>query len=93
VYDIVFTHQHLLKLAEIVGCAAELDLDAEAFLRDLDTEDTAPGVRADEASGARSTPTILIGNGRHTGLHATQTLTLTQTLAAFRNRLGVTDGR
>jgi Na+/H+ antiporter NhaA len=85
-HDLLFTHQDQLEFEDAVGYAAEVDLDVEAFLRDLDDEDTAARVRADvasaEASGARGTPTFFIGDARHTGPHDTETLA--RTLDDFR---------
>ncbi|MGH3332865.1 MAG: DsbA family protein [Nocardioidaceae bacterium] len=70
-HDLLFARQDQLEFEDIVGYGAELGLDVELFLRDLESEDTAARVRADvasaEASGARGTPTFFIGNRRHTG--------------------------
>ncbi|HEU4515516.1 MAG TPA: Na+/H+ antiporter NhaA [Nocardioidaceae bacterium] len=89
-HDLLFAHQDQLEFEDIVGYAAELGLDVEAFLRDLDTEETANRVRADvasaEASGARGTPTFFVGTRRHTGPHDTQTLA--DALEASRARPG-----
>ena len=83
------------ELEDVVGYAAQVGLDVEEFLRDLEDEDTAARVRADvasaEASGARGTPTCFVGNARHTGPHDTETLT--RALEASRDRAGVPDGR
>lgn len=77
-HDLLFACQDQLEFEDIVGYAAALGLDVEAFLRDLDLERTAARVRADvvsaEASGARGTPTFFIDNHRHTGPHDTETL-------------------
>src|SRR5690606_33880243 len=63
-HDLLIAHQDQLEHEDTVGYAAELDLDVEMFLRDLEHEDTAARVRADvasaEASGARGTPTFFI---------------------------------
>ena len=94
-HDLLFTHQDHLDFEDIVGYAAILDLDVEAFLHDLDVEDTTARVRADvasaEASGARGTPTFFVGNARHTGPHDTETLA--RALEASRVGVGVPDGR
>ncbi len=86
-HDLLFAHQDELEFEDIVGYASQLGLDVEMFLRDLDAEATAARVRADvasaEASGARGTPTIFIGNARHTGPHDTETLA--RALADARN--------
>jgi Na+/H+ antiporter NhaA len=77
-HDLLFAHQGELEIEDLAGYAAELALDVEQFLRDLDDEETAALVRADvasaEASGARATPTFFVGGVRHTGPHDTETL-------------------
>jgi len=77
-HDLLFAHQDQLEFEDIVGYAADLGLDVETFLRDLESDATASRVRADvasaEASGARGTPTFFIGNARHAGPHDTETL-------------------
>jgi protein-disulfide isomerase len=94
-HDLLFSRQDQLELEDVVGYAAEVGLDVEEFLRDLDDEDTAARVRADvasaEASGARGTPTFFIGDARHTGPHDTETLA--RALEASRDRADVPDGR
>jgi Na+/H+ antiporter NhaA len=94
-HDFLFAHQDELEFEDIVGYAAELGLDVETFLRDLNDEDTAARVRADvasaEASGARGTPTFFIGDARHTGPHDTQSLA--RALESDRAAVGVTDDR
>jgi Na+/H+ antiporter NhaA len=94
-HDLLFARQDQLEFEDIVGYAAELGLDVEAFLRDLESEETAARVRADvvsaEASGARGTPTFFIGNRRHTGPHDTETLA--RALEASRHRAEVARGR
>jgi Na+/H+ antiporter NhaA len=77
-HDLLFAHQDELGFEDLVGYAAELGLDVEAFLRDLAAEPTAERVRADvasaEGSGARGTPTFFIGRDRHVGPYDAQTL-------------------
>ncbi|MEO3782822.1 Na+/H+ antiporter NhaA [Actinocorallia sp. B10E7] len=77
-HDLLFAHQDELEFEDLTGYAAELGLDVERFLRDLDEERTAGRVRADiasaEASGARGTPTFFIGDRRHTGPFDARTL-------------------
>uniref|UniRef100_UPI00093C498C Na+/H+ antiporter NhaA n=1 Tax=Streptomyces kebangsaanensis TaxID=864058 RepID=UPI00093C498C len=77
-HDLLFTHQDQLEFDDIVGYAAQIGLDVEKFLRDLDGEQTAARVRADvasaEASGASGVPTFFIGDRRHTGPHDAVTL-------------------
>jgi Na+/H+ antiporter NhaA len=77
-HDLLFAHQDELDVEDLVGYAAELDLDVETFLHDLDDEATAARVRADvasaEASGARGTPTFFVNGRRHVGPHDARTL-------------------
>ncbi|WP_106397970.1 Na+/H+ antiporter NhaA [Actinocorallia populi] len=77
-HDLMFAHQDELEFEDLAGYAAELGLDVERFLRDLDDECTDARVRADissaEASGARGTPTFFIGDRRHTGPFDAETL-------------------
>lgn len=77
-HDVLFARQDRLEIEDLVGYAAELGLDVERFLRDLDREDLAGRVREDslsaEASGARGTPTFFVGTERHVGPHDAQTL-------------------
>jgi protein-disulfide isomerase len=91
-HDKLFAHQDQPEFEEIVGYAAELDLDVEEFLRTLDDESTVARVRADvasaEASGARGTPTFFVNGRRHTGPHDAQSLA-----AALEQDVGTGDGR
>jgi Na+/H+ antiporter NhaA len=77
-HDLLFAHQDQLDYEDLAGYAADLDLDVEAFLRDLEDETTAARVRADvasaEASGARGTPTFFVNGRRHVGPHDARTL-------------------
>ncbi len=77
-HDLLFAHQDELEYEDVAGYAADLGMDVEAFLRDLDADATAARVRADvasaEASGARGTPTFFVGDRRHTGPHDTESL-------------------
>jgi Na+/H+ antiporter NhaA len=91
-HDLLFAHQDELQLEDLVGYAADLALDVEAFLRCLDDEASWARVRADvasaEASGARGTPTFFVGDQRHTGPHDTETLA-----RALESARGRSDGR
>ena len=75
-HDRLFEHQGELEYEDIAGYAAEIGLDVERFLRDVDDEETAARVRADvrsaEASGARGTPTFYVNGRRHVGPHDTR---------------------
>jgi Na+/H+ antiporter NhaA len=74
----LFAHQDELELEDLVGYAAQLDLDVEQFLRDLEDDELARHVEHDvasaEESGVRGTPTFFIGDRRHVGPHDAQTL-------------------
>ena len=77
-HDLLFRHQDELEFEDLVGYAADLELDVEQFVRTIDDEQTARRIRADvasaEASGARGTPTFFIGDRRHTGPYDAETL-------------------
>jgi Na+/H+ antiporter NhaA len=78
-HDMLFAHQVELQLEDLVGYAADLDLDVEQFTRDLVDARHEERVREDaasaEASGARGTPTFFIGTRRHVGPYDADTLT------------------
>lgn len=77
-HDTLFADQANLELGDLISHAADLDLDMEQFLWDLDSSDTAWRVRTDvasaEASGARGTPTFFVGTRRHVGPHDAESL-------------------
>ncbi|HEY7722705.1 MAG TPA: Na+/H+ antiporter NhaA [Pedococcus sp.] len=77
-HDVLFRHQSQLRPEDLLGYAADLGLDVEAFARALDDESVARRVREDvasaEASGARGTPTFFVQGIRHTAPHDTETL-------------------
>ncbi|GAA2726036.1 Na+/H+ antiporter NhaA [Actinocorallia aurantiaca] len=77
-HDLLFAHQDELEFEDLTGYAAEIGLDVERFLRDLDDERTVARVRADvagaDASGARGTPTFFVGDRRHIGPFDARTL-------------------
>jgi Na+/H+ antiporter NhaA len=77
-HDLLFAHQDQLELEALIGYAATLDLDVDAFLDDLHSPKVDERVRGDvasaEASGASGTPTFFVGNRRHTGPFDTDTL-------------------
>ena len=93
-HDLLFAHRDQLELEDLAGYAAQLGLDLERFLRDLEHEDTAARVRDDvasaEASGARGTPTFFIGDRRHIGPHDAETLS--RALEAHRDAMDVPHG-
>ena len=77
-HALLFANQDELELEDLVGYAAELDLDVEQFMRDLDDDDIARHVEHDvasaEESGVRGTPTFFVGDTRHIGPHDARTL-------------------
>ncbi len=77
-HDALFADQENLELSDLIRQAANLNLDMERFLRDLESSETAWRVRNDvasaEASGARGTPTFFVGNRRHIGPHDAESL-------------------
>jgi Na+/H+ antiporter NhaA len=77
-HDALFANQAELEMSDLITRAAELDLDMEQFLNDLESAETAWRVRSDvasaEASGARGTPTFFVGTKRHTGPHDAESL-------------------
>ncbi|MGJ3560030.1 DsbA family protein [Streptomyces sp. INA 01156] len=89
-HDLLYRHQDELDYQDSAGYAADLGLDVEKFLRDLDDEETAERVRADaasaEASGARGVPTFFVGNRRHTGPY--DAATLARELEAYAKESG-----
>jgi Na+/H+ antiporter NhaA len=72
-HDLLFEHQDELELQDLVGYAADLGLDVERFMRDLDADELARRVQRNvasaEASGVRGTPTFFVGERRHVGRH------------------------
>jgi hypothetical protein len=77
-HDLLFAHQDQLELEDLVGYAAELGLDVEQFVRELDEDQIHARIRADvasaEASGARGTPTFFVNGRRHVGPYDAATL-------------------
>ncbi|NLW99291.1 MAG: thioredoxin domain-containing protein, partial [Actinomycetales bacterium] len=76
--ELLYTHQDELEPADLTGYAAELGLDVERFIRDLEEGIYTERVRRDaegaEASGARGTPTFFIGTRRHVGPYDARSL-------------------
>jgi predicted DsbA family dithiol-disulfide isomerase len=70
-HDVLFEHQDELEVEDLIGYAADLELDVEEFTRALGEQRHAERVRADvvtaEASGARGTPTFFVNGQRHVG--------------------------
>lgn len=77
--DFVFARQHALEREDLIGYTAELGLDVEAFIEDLDSDEVAARVQRDiasaEASGAKMTPTFFIDGCRMVGSYDARSLT------------------
>lgn len=77
-HDLLFARQDELELQDLAGYAAELGLDVEQFLRDLEEDRLVAHLRRDvasaEASGVRGTPTFFVGERRHEGPHDARSL-------------------
>ena len=77
-HDLLFQHQDELEYEDLIGYAANLDLDVEQFSNALADPQLAERVREDaasaDASGVRGTPTFFIGDRRHIGPWDTETL-------------------
>lgn len=77
-HDLLFASQDQLEPEDLIGYGADLGLDVEQFVRELDDERWAARVREDiasaEASGARGTPTFFVGTRRHVGPFDTESL-------------------
>jgi Na+/H+ antiporter NhaA len=84
-HDVLFRRQGELEFEDLAGYAADIGLDVERFVRDLEEERHAARVREDvagaEASGARGTPTFFIGDRRHVGPYDAATLARALTAA------------
>jgi Na+/H+ antiporter NhaA len=96
-HDTLFAHQDQLEIEDLLGYAADLDLDVEEFARAIEDPQIAQRIRADllsaEASGARGTPTFFVCDRRHVGPYDAETLT-SELLASAAGRLpdGLTGG-
>ncbi|UJA21921.1 Na+/H+ antiporter NhaA [Thermoleophilia bacterium SCSIO 60948] len=77
-HDLLFANSSELEYEDLLGYAADLDLDVERFARDLSSGRHADRVGRDltsaEQSGARGTPTFFVGERRHVGPYDAATL-------------------
>ena len=77
--DFVFTRQHALEREHLIGYAAELGLDVERFIADLDSPAVIERVERDlasaVASGAHATPTFFVEGRRLRGSYDARTVT------------------
>lgn len=70
-HDLLYGHQGDLDMEDLIGYAANLDLDVDRFVDDVQSGRYTGRVREDTASaeggGAHGTPTFFIGEWRHLG--------------------------
>jgi protein-disulfide isomerase len=70
-HDLLFENQDRLTMSDLVRYAAELELDVERFVAELEARTYAQRVREDFLSGVRSgvngTPTFFVNGIRHNG--------------------------
>ena len=72
-HDLLFDHQGDLDIEDLIGYAANLDLDVDRFADEVESSANSRRVREDvasaEASGATGTPTFFIDGRRHIGAY------------------------
>lgn len=92
-HDLLLNHQDELRLADLIGYAAGLGLDAERFHDDLHGRAGAARIAEDvesaRFSGVSGTPTFFINGRRHYGAYDITTLTAAVTTAKARAAIGV----
>jgi Na+/H+ antiporter NhaA len=87
-YDLLLAHQDALDLDDLIGYAAELQLDSERFANDLSarvgTERVADDVDSADLSGVSGTPTFFVNGQRHYGEYDIATLSAAVRAAGAR---------
>ena len=77
-HDLLYAHQGQLDIEDLIGYAAQLDLDVDRFVAEIREGRNSSRIREDaaaaDASGAQSTPTFFVGDWRHTGPYDAVTL-------------------
>ncbi|AZG47300.1 Na(+)/H(+) antiporter NhaA [Gordonia insulae] len=77
-HDILFANQAELEAEHLLAYAEQLELDMNRFVIDLESEEVATLIVANEesanVSGARGTPTFFLNGRRHRGPHDARTL-------------------
>lgn len=77
-HDMLYEHQGELDIEDLIAYAAQLDLDVDRFVAEVQSGRHAGRVREDaagaDASGAHGTPTFFIGEWRHVGPYDAMTL-------------------
>lgn len=70
-HDLLFEHQGDLDVEDLIGYAAQLDLDIDRFAWEIENGVHSAHVQADaasaDASGVRGTPTFFVNGTRHIG--------------------------
>jgi len=87
-YDLLLAHQDALDLDDLIGYAAELQLDGERFANDLSArvgaERVADDVDSADLSGVSGTPTFFVNGRRHYGEYSIETLSAAVRAAGAR---------
>jgi protein-disulfide isomerase len=87
-HDLLFQHQDALDPKDLSRYAAELGLDTERFIQDLQEHTRAARVAEDidsaDLSGVSGTPTFFINGRRHYGAYDTRTLAAAVRVAGAR---------
>ena len=90
-YDLLLAHQDALDLDDLIGYAAELQLDGERFANDLSArvgaERVADDVDSADLSGVSGTPTFFVNGRRHYGEYSIETLSAAVRAAGARAAL------
>jgi Na+/H+ antiporter NhaA len=96
-HDLLIAHQDALEIADLVGYAERLGLDAERVASDLDmrlgAERIADDVDGADLSGATGTPTFFINGRRHYGPYDIVSLAVAVRAAEARGRLDSLEAR
>jgi len=90
-HDLLLEHQDALAMPDLLGYAAELDLDPERFTEDLRAQAGAVRIAEDvesaDLSGVSGTPTFFINGRRHHGAYDIDTLTAAVRAALTRSTI------
>ena len=90
-HDLLLEHQDALTMADLLGYAAELNLDRERFVEDLRTHAGATRIAEDvdsaDLSSVSGTPTFFINGRRHRGAYDLDTLTAAVRAALARGAI------
>jgi len=90
-HDLLLEHQDALTMADLLGYAAESNLDRERFVEDLRTHAGATRIAEDvdsaDLSSVSGTPTFFINGRRHRGAYDLDTLTAAVRAALARGAI------